>query len=130
MSFVVYTLELTDGHYYVGRTKIGNFKERMNAHRRGTGSAWTKMYKPVRLHDMQYTDDILLEDCSTKRLMITHGIDKVRGGAYTMVDLPDFQLRALQYELRSCTQSCYTCGSNTHFAIHCPNKSCKKYNIA
>ncbi len=126
MSFIVYTLELADGHYYVGRTKIGNLRERIRAHRSGSGSMWTRKYNPVRLNNMKYTDDVLLEDCETKRLMLKYGIDKVRGGAYTMVDLPDFQLRALQYELRSCTQSCYICGSNTHFALQCPNKNIGK----
>ncbi len=119
MSFIVYILELADSHYYVGRTNITNLSKRIAAHKKGKGSSWTSLHKFIRVKSVHNTDNIFMEDYATKRLMLKHGINKVRGGAYSMITLPDFQIRALRYELRSCAQLCYKCGSNTHFVSRC-----------
>ena len=42
----VYTLKLTDGHYYVGRTTAGIDVVWLN-HILGVASDWTKRYKPI-----------------------------------------------------------------------------------
>ena len=121
MSFFVYILKLTDGCYYVGRTGFSNLQSRIYAHKNKNGSAWTSLHHVVSVLCAYETDDVFKEDCETKRLMLKYGIHKVRGGAYSTIHLPDFQLRALEYELRSCSQLCYRCGSNTHFVSNCPN---------
>lgn len=119
MSFIVYILKLEDGYYYVGRTKLLNLNKRIQAHKHGRGSAWTKLHRFIDVVHIRQTDNIFMEDYLTKRLMLKYGISHVRGGAYSMVTLPDFQEQALNYELRSCAQLCYNCGSNTHFIAGC-----------
>ena len=41
----VYVLELEDQKYYVGKSSLKD--ERIQRHRNGYGSAWTKKYKPI-----------------------------------------------------------------------------------
>lgn len=122
MEFVVYILELEGGFYYVGRTKELNLPDRLDAHKKGHGSKWTSLHRPTHVRYIYHTDDIFREDLETKRLMLIYGIDRVRGGAYSRECLPEFQIRALEYELRGCEQLCYRCGSNTHFIAQCPTR--------
>lgn len=121
MKFVVYILKLEGGFYYVGRTTEVNLHSRLNAHKKGDGSKWTSIHRLMRVIGIIHTDDFFREDNETKRLMMLYGVDRVRGGAYAREHLPDFQVRALTYELRSYNQQCYNCGSNTHFISHCPS---------
>ena len=43
----IYILQLEQNKYYVGKT--GNPQFRLNNHITGSGSAWTKKYKPIKL---------------------------------------------------------------------------------
>lgn len=75
----IYTLELEDGKWYVG--KSDDAVKRYQQHKGGDGSAWTKLHKPVRIYEIIVGDDFD-EDKITKKLMAEHGIDNVRGGSY------------------------------------------------
>lgn len=132
MVVSIYVLRLADSCFYVGRTKPENLEARIDAHQKSKGASWTSIHKVLAVEGVYHSNDLmtcsddfedLLEDMITKKLMLTHGIDKVRGGAYAMSTLPDFQVQALRHELRSCMQQCYNCGSNTHFIASCRHPS-------
>lgn len=81
---LVYTLELEDGCFYVGYSE--NLNRRIFQHFNGEGSKWCKIHKPVKLVGVmvggkkEETEEAL-------RLMKIHGKDKVKGGAYTRIEL-------------------------------------------
>jgi len=51
--------------------------------------------------------------------MMKYGIDNVRGGSYTMVELLDWQLKSLHQEFKSANNQCFICESTSHFAAQC-----------
>jgi len=117
----LYVLELTNGKYYVGKTS--DVIKRFEQHKTGSGSAWTKLHRPLRILESRPLTSIHDETNVTKDLMKKHGIDNVRGGAYTAVDMPDEQEDMIRHELRSSSDACYKCGKSGHFANRCTRKS-------
>jgi predicted GIY-YIG superfamily endonuclease len=117
----LYVLELAGGKYYVGKTV--DVIKRFDQHKSGNGSAWTKKYAPVRLMETRPITSPHDENNVTKDLMKKYGVDKVRGGAYTAVDLPEEQEDAIRHELRAAHDTCYKCGKTGHFANRCTRKS-------
>jgi predicted GIY-YIG superfamily endonuclease len=115
----LYILQLTSGKYYVGKTT--DVIKRFDQHKNGSGSAWTKKYAPVKLVETRPITSPHDETNVTKDLMKKYGVENVRGGAYTSVDLPDGQEDVIRHELRSASDSCYKCGRKGHFANRCPN---------
>lgn len=51
--------------------------------------------------------------------MSKYGIDNVRGGSYTSIELDEISLLTLQKELWHSKNLCTRCGRNTHFAKDC-----------
>jgi predicted GIY-YIG superfamily endonuclease len=115
----LYILELEGGNYYVGKST--DPAKRFQQHKSGTGSAWTKAHRPVRLLETRAITSPYDETNVTKDLMKKYGVDRVRGGAYTAVDLPEEQEDAIRHELRAANDACYKCGRKGHFANRCPN---------
>ena len=85
MSTNIYILKLKDNNYYVGKTKDVN--KRFQEHISGNGSSWTKKYKPCEILKIINNASIFEEDKQVKEMMSIYGIDKVRGGSYTKIDL-------------------------------------------
>jgi hypothetical protein len=52
MTVTLYTLQLTEGHYYVGRTERDVYQVWFD-HLVGTASIWTKRYKPINLQSIK-----------------------------------------------------------------------------
>ena len=121
MATNIYILSLEGGNYYVG--KSDNPAQRFIQHINGEGSAWTKKHRPLKLLNIYENASPFDEDKHVKELMAKYGIDKVRGGAYVKVDLPEEQEDSLRHELRAATDSCIKCGKQGHFAKYCPKKS-------
>ena len=103
----LYVLELQHGKYYVGITN--NLQRRFQQHLDGTGSAWTREHAPVAVHITTALEGPLHEDRVTKEMMLEHGIDNVRGGAYCKVQLDEEQHAALTTEMRSASGVCLMC---------------------
>jgi hypothetical protein len=120
MSLCIYLLRLRNGKFYVGSST--DVDRRFQQHLDGVGSEWTRLHAPAcRAPQILETNASLLdEDKFTKKLMIEHGVDNVRGGSYCQVELTDVQLAALEAELRSATAACLCCGHAGHFARNCP----------
>lgn len=120
----IYILRLEGGKYYVG--KSNNVIERYQQHLSGSGSAWTKKYKPVQLLRTITDASPFEEDRYVKEYMSKFGIDKVRGGAYVTEKLNEQDVDTLNKEIRAATDKCTSCGKAGHWVKDC---YAKKNNI-
>lgn len=117
---IIYVLELEDGYFYVGKTK--NLERRIQEHKSGEGSSWTKLHPFVCLLET-IKGDALVEDMMVKKYMLTEGIEKVRGGSYSTTRLTQTQTETLSRELRGATDVCFRCGRSGHFVNKCYAKT-------
>ena len=117
----IYVLRLEGGRYYVG--KSDNVMNRYNQHIKGSGSAWTRKYKPVSLEKTIENVSSFEEDKVTKEYMSKYGIDKVRGGSYVEVELSEFHTDALKMEIWAAKDLCTQCGRPGHFVKDCHAKT-------
>lgn len=93
---LVYVLSLEGGRFYVGESQ--DPYRQFDEHRLGRGGAWTRLHAPLSLDQVAASAPSLPERV-TKQLMLKHGIDKVRGGAYTDVILQEAQRKVLERDL-------------------------------
>jgi hypothetical protein len=115
----IYILKLCKNKYYVGRTK--NVEKRFEEHKDGTGSVWTKKYKPELVED-SFVGDRFDEDKHVKICMEKYGIENVRGGSYSCIKLSVSQIKLLANEIKGAENLCFKCGSVNHFAESCGKK--------
>lgn len=113
----VYILKLKEGKYYIGKTK--NIEKKWNEHLSGEGSEWTKKYKPILLMKIIVSTSYFDENKYVKKYMAKYGIENVRGGTYSNIDLDDNSISVLQKEIRHSKNLCTRCGKNTHFIKDC-----------
>ena len=116
----IYALELDDNKYYIGKTTEPEF--RINQHFDADGSAWTKKYKPIRLHQLIPDCDDYDEDKYTLIYMDKYGINNVRGGSFVQITLNKSTIDNILTRNRNATDKCFLCGKNDHFAKDCINK--------
>jgi len=113
----IYVLRLKGGRYYIG--KSNNVMNRYKQHLNGSGSAWTRKYKPVSVEKTIHNVSPFEEDKITKEYMSTYGIDKVRGGSYVEIKLSEFHMAALHMEIWAANDLCTQCGRSGHFVKDC-----------
>ena len=114
----IYVLKCAKGRYYIGKTDRP-IKERIIEHFTRNGSEFTKKFIPQSIVKVIENADNLDEDKYTKIYMKKYGVDKVRGGSYAMIDLPDYKLAALYDELCTAENRCYRCMRKGHFTNNC-----------
>lgn len=119
MTTNIYILKLEGGRYYVG--KSDNVMKRYEQHLSGSGSAWTKKYKPISIEKTIKNASPFDEDRYVKEYMAKYGIDNVRGGSYCEMILDDSQRVAIERECRGASDACQGCGKKGHFIKFCPN---------
>ena len=90
----IYVLKCEQNKYYIGQTNR-NLEYRIYEHIFGSGSEWTKKYKPIKIIDIINNCDEMDEDKYTKIYMKKYGIDNVRGGAYVTLILSEDQCKTL-----------------------------------
>jgi len=112
----VYILELSDKKWYVGTSD--NFKKRVESHMNGHGSEWTRLYKPIQCISHKKGDEAD-EEIMTLRLMGKYGIDNVRGGSYSKINLTESEKQVAKQQIHSINNECYKCGDNSHKASDC-----------
>jgi len=116
----IYVLKLQSNKYYVGKTDSPQF--RLDTHFREGGSAWTKKYKPIQIHEIRPDQSDHDEQRITQEYMNKYGIDNVRGGPWCQIDISR-SLSEINRILNSVSDQCYKCGSSDHFAQNCSTKS-------
>ena len=116
----IYILELQDNKWYVGKTQ--NIEARILAHQEGKGSCWTSRYSVIRLAETIVTRDPFDEDKYVKKYMAEYGIENVRGGSYSQINLDASQVDSLRRELKSASNLCYGCGKGGHYVKECPDR--------
>jgi hypothetical protein len=118
----VYILELEGGRVYVGSSK--NVQRRIQQHRAGTGSAFTRAYRPTgtllpRLGNVQGDGDAAERD-ETLRYMFLRGIPLVRGWKFTQVIMPFKDFDEAESNIRELFDLCRRCGRTGHYITNCP----------
>lgn len=116
--YKIYVLQLIKNKIYVGKT-LNNVYLRYNQHINGNGSSWTKKYKPIKIIEHFQSNDKFEEDKCTKKYMELYGIENVRGGSYTNIQLANWQIKALEQEFKTANNLCFRCGKFGHFASNC-----------
>ena len=113
----IYILKCEHNKYYIGKTKEP--WNRLKSHYNGSGSSWTKKYKPIETLEVIPNCDIFDEDKYTKMYMDKYGIDNVRGGSYCQVYLDSVHKAFIKKEIDSANDKCYKCGFKGHFGRYC-----------
>ena len=98
---------------------MNRYKQHMN----GSGSAWTRKYKPISLEKTIENVSSFEEDKITKEYMSKYGIDRVRGGSYVEIELDDFQKETLNREIWGAKDLCTQCGRKGHWVKDCNAKT-------
>ncbi len=123
----LYVLQLKNGKYYIGKTD--NIERRFEQHLSGQGSAWTKMYSPIKMLETRQVRSPHDENNLTKDYMKKYGIENVRGGSYSQTILGSESFNLLERELRGNEDKCFKCGNEGHFAKDCSEESEEEEDI-
>ena len=120
-SQAVYILELEQGRVYVGKSK--DIGRRIAQHMAGSGSAYTRYYKPTgvllpRLGNVSGSGDAAERD-ETLRYMFLRGIEYVRGWKFSQIDLPPEDVEEAEANIRELYDLCRRCGFKGHFMNQC-----------
>jgi predicted GIY-YIG superfamily endonuclease len=121
MSEYIYVLELENNKWYVGKSL--NVPKRFQEHLEGKGSSWTKKHKPIRIIEFKLIVSQHDENNLTKDYMKKYGIQNVRGGSYTQIELSPEITDIIQKEFNGNADKCYKCQKYGHFANKCTEES-------
>ena len=116
----IYVLKLKYNKYYVGKTTNPTY--RLTDHFSEGGSAWTKKYKPITVHELRPDCSDSDEQIITQEYMKKYGIENVRGGPWCQVSLPTETIKSIQHIIQANDDKCYKCGNiqNLHLDHHVP----------
>lgn len=117
----IYILKLEKNKYYVGKTT--NINNRILQHLSQTACEWTKKYKAISIDKTITNADSFDEDKWTIKYMALYGIDNVRGGTFSKIDLSDSDKKTIRKMIAGVEDACYICGKKGHFSRDCPFKN-------
>ena len=113
----IYTLELENGKYYVGKSK--NPEQRISQHFKGDGCEWTKLNKPISIVSQINKEHDFDEEKYTFIAMYNYGVENVRGGSYCKVEMTNYDIEKVKQQICSINDLCYKCGQKGHFVKNC-----------
>ena len=114
----IYVLQLKENKWYIGKTESSKF--RIDTHFDSGGSEFTKKYPPQEIYQIIPECDKYDEDKCVKKYMDKYGIENVRGGTYSRLELTNEEKQFIQKELWGANDLCFLCGGE-HFVKDCPN---------
>lgn len=117
---ICYVLKCDKNMYYVGKTNR-DLNTRFNEHLVNSTCSFTSKYKPISiLYSVQIdNENIFYEDNLVKKYMLKYGINNVRGGSYSTINLSKHEIKCLKKELFSSIDGCFRCGRTNHFSNKC-----------
>ena len=121
----IYILELEGGKYYVGKTNH-TFK-RFRQHVDGDGAKWTQKYSPKDVYEFHKDMKDIDERKITIQMMKEFGVENVRGGPWTKVNMTTREKLNLSNRIKRNTtvrrnskkKSCTRCGRTSHTVERC-----------
>tara|TARA_B100000035_G_C20789576_1_gene460577 strand:- start:198 stop:554 length:357 start_codon:yes stop_codon:yes gene_type:complete len=116
----LYVLKQAQNKYYIGKTRY--IKSRIQTHFMGYGTKWTQKFKPKSIYSIERMTHPFHEDVKTMEIMKLYGIDNVRGGSFSKVNLEKCDIYLLNKMIATSDDLCFICGSNKHHHADCPNK--------
>jgi hypothetical protein len=117
----IYILKCRANKYYVGKTS--NPSVRLTSHFNEGGSAWTKLYKPTKVLNVITGCSKYDEDKIVLEYMEKYGIENVRGGTYSQINLVDEQILSITKQMISANDLCQRCMRTGHFIKDCYAKT-------
>jgi len=130
MSFIVYVLLCEHEKIYVGRCRRDRLHERLNEHQSGSACTFTHMYPIQDVLQVSLSDNSRDEDNIVMEFMENNGINNVRGGTFSSIHLPEYQIRTLIDQLRHNRGACIRCGKIGHYIDTCPEHSSTNINVS
>ncbi len=121
----IYILQLELNKYYIGKTN--NPDIRLDSHFNSSGSEWTKIYKPIKVYELISNCDTYDEDKFTLKYMEKEGIDNVRGGSFSKIELSDEEIKLINQMIKGATDKCFNCGESGHFIKDCIESKIQEY---
>jgi predicted GIY-YIG superfamily endonuclease len=123
----VYTLRLEDSKWYIGQSD--DPERRFLQHLEQPDCEWVKKYMPLELVNSYAASSGHQELATTLEYMEKYGIDAVRGGPYTALELSSSTRSAIETLLRAGSLRCYRCGKKGHFVKSCtvPSPTSQEY---
>ncbi len=120
-KYTIFVLRLQDDKYFVGKTKETHQKLKQTVLQ--TPAAWIEKYPAVEIHS-SILGDAYDEDKYVLKCMREYGIENVRGGSYSNVDLSMDQIISIRRALCTATNSCIACGTVGHNIFECKEDIC------
>jgi len=120
MSTNVYVLACEKRKRYVGT--YSDIQSVVQTHNSENGPEWTKKYKPVAIERTHENVDSEDEDRITKELMSIFGINSVRGGSYSSIELTHEQKEYLGRVTREIVKCSPHCKDKTHYVKDCDDE--------
>lgn len=113
---IIYVLKLEKNKFYIG--KSGNPDYRIEQHKSGKGSAWTRNYKVLEEIERVEGDDFM-ELALTLTYMKKYGIENVRGADYVQVVLSRENIEEIKRHIAHDSGECFSCGKKGHYIGEC-----------
>ena len=104
MTTYIYILKLENHNYYIGKTN--SLEKRFNEHYEGKGGEYTKKYKMKSIKKIIENVDPKDLDKYVIKYMNKYGVDHVRGGSFSSINLSSEQISVLnKFGVKSIKQS-------------------------